>query len=159
MFIINYHIGFIEVPNLITLNVYTVGCQHNCPNCHTKDLQNFNHPNRKLLKINEFLRLIDKHEGFIQGVAWLGGDPIEQEQDLVEFASSAKKDYPNIKQILYTGYEFKDLPSWVLAPFDIIIDGKFNGIPVTDDNTNQKIYIKDNGWKVVTYKQLEGLFI
>lgn len=49
MFFHSFNIGYVDIPNLTTLNVYTVGCEHNCPGCHTSDLQNFNHKERKNL--------------------------------------------------------------------------------------------------------------
>lgn len=49
MYFHSFNVGFIDIPNLTTLNIYTVGCEHNCPGCHSKDLQNINHAERKEL--------------------------------------------------------------------------------------------------------------
>ena len=157
MFIHSMNIGFIEIPNKITLNIYTIGCKHNCNCCHSKNLQDFNHPAKKVLKNDELIDFIKKSRTLIDGICWLGGDPLEQESELI-LKSAIVKGFPNLLNILYTGYEFNVISESVKNITDIIVDGKFNGFPISDEKSNQKIYLKqDNQWKIITYNELKEI--
>ena len=68
----------------------------------------------------------------------------------------------NLLICCFTGYEFEklslekqlDLISYV----DILIDGPWQGIPITDSKSNQKIYIKEkNTYKNITWSELSDL--
>lgn len=70
MYIHSLDIGYIDIPNHITLNIFTVGCEHHCKGCHTPDLQNFNHPDRKEVTAIEINNKLG-HD-FYDGICWLG---------------------------------------------------------------------------------------
>jgi alpha-acetolactate decarboxylase len=64
----------------------------------------------------------------------------------------AKNDF-NLYVGAYTGYNIEDL-ALAGMNLDFIVDGKWNGIPVTDIKTNQRIFISNNGsWNKISYSQ------
>ena len=57
---------------------------------------------------------------------------------------------------IYTGKLFEDIKN-LLNDIDVVIDGPWNGIPVTDDNTNQRTFIRKNGdWTQIRFNQLKN---
>lgn len=147
-----YHslsIGFIEIPNINScLNIYTVGCPFKCKGCHNPDLQDLYHKDRKELTIIDIITPIKNSNNFINGICWLGGEPLFQFKDFIKTNYKIKKELPNILISLFTGYtldniiidypnEYQEL---IKLQLNYIIDGQWNGHPLSDPNTNQKIY-------------------
>ena len=60
MYFHSFNVGYIDIPNTTTLNIYTVGCPHNCIGCHAADLQDFNHKERQLLTADLILEKLNK---------------------------------------------------------------------------------------------------
>jgi anaerobic ribonucleoside-triphosphate reductase activating protein len=161
MYFNSFAIGYIDIPNKTTLNIYTVGCPHNCPGCHTPDLQNFNHPKRLKLTVNEIEKKLYTITDFFQGVCWLGGDPLYQFDEFININQMLKMNNPNLLIAVYTGYEFEKMPIDkqldLISCVDILIDGKWNGIPITDKNTNEKVWIKKNNTLIqISYENLKN---
>lgn len=162
MYIHSYNIGFIDIPNLTTLNIYTVGCPHKCDGCQAYDLQDINHKQRKELNIDEIISYIHDALGFIKGICWLGGDPLYQFDEFIKI-SKELKEKTNLIISCYTGYTLDDFSEeqkqQLLSVVDVLIDGKWQGIPVTEEKSNQKIYInKDNKFVNITYNELKQIF-
>jgi hypothetical protein len=63
----------------------------------------------------------------------------------------------NLKTCLYTGVLFDALNKDVLENLDLVVDGEWMGVPVTDENSNQKIWIKtdDLRWDIISWKDLK----
>lgn len=135
--------GFLEVPDKISLNIYSIGCSIQCPNCHNKHLWDFNNKNSYDLKTEEFENTIKSKKDIIKWVCFLGGEPLDQLCDTLLFARISKDE--NIHTCLYSGYSFdvikQKLPDEYLYAFDLIISEPFVEIPVTQEHTNQKIFI------------------
>ena len=149
MFYHSLNIGFIEIPKInASLNIYTVGCPFKCKGCHNPDLQNINHPERKVLESQMIEKYIHSSNGFINGICWLGGEPLFQFKDFISINHKLKSSFKDISIVLFTGYtlseikeqhpeEYTDLLNLKLS---YIIDGTWTGLPISDPNTNQKIY-------------------
>lgn len=148
-----YHsnaVKFLEVPFLnATLNIYTVGCEHYCNGCHSVDLQNINHPERKKLTKDILFTDIEKSKDLIGGICWLGGDPFLQFKDCLELSKAVKETYPELVNVVFTGYVLPELmeilnqagKDLLLSGYiDFIIDGKWEGYVLGDPNCNQNIY-------------------
>lgn len=139
--------GFLEIPNKISLNIYAQGCGIHCPGCQNEQIQNFN--GGISITYQQLKQSIEEHK-LCEWICWLGGDATFQSESLIEFNSLIKRDFPNLKICLYTGRLFKDLDERIKYNVDLIIDGPWKGIPVTQKGTNQKIYMNDrNGWKTI----------
>lgn len=162
MFFHTFSIGFIEVPTTnSSLNIYTVGCPHHCEGCHAADLQDINHPERQILTSKMIFDKIETGMGFIESICWLGGDPFYQFKDCYKISKEIKEKYPNLPIVVYTGYtldfirnEHRDI-DW--SVFNIIIDGKWNGHMLGQNECNQKIYeyINEN-FKEISYAKFCG---
>lgn len=154
MYFDSFAIGYIDIPNKTTLNIYTVGCIHNCPGCHTPELQNFEYKNRKLLTVEMIEEKLNSAEGFFQGICWLGGDPLYQFDEFIKINQMLKMNNPNLLITAYTGYEYEKFPIDkqldLISCVDILIDGPWKGIPITDIKTNQKVWINKNNTFVQT---------
>jgi pyruvate-formate lyase-activating enzyme len=160
MYFHSFNVGYIDIPNKITLNIYTVGCEHCCRGCHAEDLQNINHSERK--ELTSELILSKLNGDFYQGICWLGGDALYQYDEFIKINHELKLAKPDLKIYCFTGYEFEkmslDKQLDLISCVDILIDGPWKGIPVTDKNSNQKIYIKEkNTYKNITWQELEEI--
>ena len=150
-------LAFIEVPNKISLAIFTVGCEHNCKGCSNKALNEM--PNPSMFKCSEedFLKNVSNSIGLIDGICWLGGDPLYQEEEFLKYIKTTKQNYPLLFNCLYTGYQFEKINNEVKEYVDFIIDGKWTGKVLSDPETNQRIFKKENNnWKKIDYKIFKG---
>ena len=90
MYFHSFNIGYIDIPNTITLNIYTVGCPHHCAGCHSPDLQDINHKDRQVLSAALISEKIHTGKDFFQGICWLGGDPLYQFDDFIQINQELK---------------------------------------------------------------------
>lgn len=156
----SFNIGYIDIPAHTMLNIYTVGCEHNCPGCHAKDLQDINNPEAKKLTSKLILEKLNACAGFYNGVCWLGGDPLYQFDEFIRINKELKKH--NIFITAYTGYELQKLNqeqyNQLVSCVDILIDGLWKGKQISDPETNQKIWLnKDNKFNEITYEELKSV--
>jgi anaerobic ribonucleoside-triphosphate reductase activating protein len=142
--------GFSEIPGEISLNIYAQGCKLRCEGCQNPELQQFNAGST--LKIQDFIPIINKNT-LCNWICWLGGDVIYQPEGLLA-ANSFFKEH-GYKICLYTGIFFRNIDKNILSDIDLVIDGPWKGIPITDKNTNQRTYIKRDGkWVRTSFKKL-----
>lgn len=153
MFYHSLSVGFVEIPKInASLNIYTVGCPFKCKGCHNPDLQDINHKDRKELSIVDIINPIKHSNNFINGVCWLGGEPLYQFKDFVNINIDLKRRFPDIIISLFTGYILEEIKrdhpeeyeTLLYLKLNYIIDGQWNGFPISHEKTNQKIYIYDN---------------
>ena len=150
-------IGFIEVPNCVSLDIYAVGCRNNCPNCHNPQLRDFNYPKRFTLTEKAFVEKIEDSSGLIDGVCWLGGDCFYQPSAYKKLTRLVKETNCELFNCLYTGVDFEIIDSEMLIDTDIVIDGRWEGKVISDPETNQRIFKKiNNEWKKITYEEFSS---
>ena len=162
MFYHSFSIGYVEVPSLnSTLNIYTVGCPFHCNGCQNKELQDINHIERKELDVHEIVRAVKDSFGIIQGICWLGGEPFFQFDSCLKISKELKEEMLNIPVIAYTGYAIEkllDKNSDIPKYFDLIIDGQWNGHPISDPLTNQRFWKREkNKFIQLTYEQYKNI--
>ena len=131
--------GFVDIPDEISLNIYAQGCEKRCKGCQNEDLMPFTGGAK--LYISDVDKLLSDYS-LCEWVCWLGGDAVYQEEALIEFNKEFKN--KNLKVALYTGKKFNELSEELLDTLDLVIDGEWNGTPVTDPGSNQKIYSKSH---------------
>lgn len=160
-----YHslsIGYVEIPNLnSTLNIYTVGCPFHCKGCQNPDLQNINNPERKILLTSDIIKAVKNSFGIVEGICWLGGEPFYQFEECIEISSLIKQQLSTCLIAAFTGYtieELLDKNSNIPKYFDLIIDGQWNGHPISDPLTNQRFW-KSNGnsFLQLSYEQYKNV--
>lgn len=167
-----YHslsVGFVEIPKInASLNIYTVGCPFKCKGCHNPDLQDLNHKDRKKLTIDDIINPIENSNGFINGICWLGGEPLYQFNEFLKINLDIRKKYPKINITLYTGYTLENIKKDYEIEYNslqhiylnYIIDGQWNGYPISHEKTNQKIYTFDhtiNDYIPISYNKFKNV--
>ena len=149
-------LSFIDHPEgKASLVIYFCGCPHHCPGCHAPDLQDAHYykcvefTTKKLFrKLSEYIK---DTNGMIEGVVFLGGEPLLYSKFLEELCELLKDNYPKLDLVLYTGFVFEVVPPNLKKNLTYIIDGKFEidkkteGFPAS---LNQVIWFNDRGiWK------------
>lgn len=159
--ILHSWLDFPENDDCIVL--YTIGCVHNCTNCHNKKLQN----GHNKLSNDDILDLIIKAsiKYKTKNIVFSGGDPlyIENVLDVIYINKTLKN--KNFYTCVYTGYELDDLNTFMMS-FDYIKTGKYieekkqHTYKGEDKfqlaSTNQKLYKYENG--KYNLKSKDGIF-
>ena len=78
--------------------------------------------------VSDFLNLIFSYSDVIEGITFLGGEPLEQVESVAEIAKSVRQ--KGLSVLVFTGYKYEDIkdkPECVklLKNTDILIDGKY----------------------------------
>lgn len=92
----SYDITFQEVPGEISLTFLMSGCPLNCFDCHSKDAKDIK--NGKILTKELFEALLNKYNGYITCVCFLGGEWFDDIDKYISILNDR-----NIKVCLYTG--------------------------------------------------------
>jgi anaerobic ribonucleoside-triphosphate reductase activating protein len=140
--------GFSELPDMVTLNVYTVGCERKCDGCHNPELQDHNHPRAHevgALWIAETLA-----EGLHDALCLLGGEPTEQ-PDLLEVLKEVRERVSGAVLGMYTGLEWRQVPAELKKELDFIKTGPWRGLPLGHKDSGQELRRKSLGgsWSLV----------
>lgn len=108
--------------------IWVQGCLKRCEGCYNRDYQPL--IENQLLDtqdiIDDILKYKDKNS--LEGITFLGGEPLLQALQLREIAKSAQEN--NLTVLCYTGYEYKDIKDNIevanlLKYVDVLIDGEF----------------------------------
>lgn len=113
----------------INTTIFFSGCTFGCPGCFNKDIWSFNSgaPFTKEVMDNFITKANNKH---ISGVCILGGEPFQQDLDiLLEFVVRLKKEVGKPIHI-WSGYLYEDIISddkkfRILQLVDTLVDGQF----------------------------------
>lgn len=136
---------------------YTAGCTKTCKGCHNKWLQDYygveelffyDKNNRE-----EFLSPLKIYSDTgAQWVTILGGEPLMNDRlELSRLIRDAKN--LGYKVLLYTGYEFEEVSSYLKQDLDAIKTGSYDEDLKQEGellaSSNQKLWVKgeDNTWK------------
>lgn len=111
----------------IRVSVFVQGCSHHCPGCFNPETWDFNGGKTFNQKVKEqFLDLAKSKR--IVGFSILGGEPLQQDKDMLDLVKSMKEKYPDKTIWMWTGYKYEDLDDEqlkILKYVDVLIDGKF----------------------------------
>lgn len=107
--------------------LWVAGCSCHCKNCHNPQTWDFNAgvPFTEET-MQELLKALDKP--YISRITFSGGHPLEpQNIDTVTKISQIVYDkFPNIKQWLYTGYEWHNILCYdILKTLYVVVDGQY----------------------------------
>ncbi len=132
----------------IRVSLFVQGCKFRCKGCFNKETWDFDGGKEWNKEIEDiFIELC--MQAHIQAVSILGGEPLQQDDDLLHLLKRIKREVK--KPIsLWTGYKFEEIPAdkkeW-LNYIDEITDGQFveelkNLKLDFRGSSNQKRYIK-----------------
>lgn len=106
--------------------LYVSGCSIRCKGCHNKEAWDFS-CGKEFTKneISEILEFVS--HSYIKGFSLLGGEPFDQDSELlVDLLSQLKKTYPEKEIWCWTGYEFDQIKNKELTKFiDVAVCGPF----------------------------------
>lgn len=140
----------------IRVSIFFSGCTHHCFNCFNSELWDFNCGSQFTQStIDSIISLLAPP--YIKGLSILGGEPFQNENDVVKLCKAAKEKYPTKDIWVWTGYKFEEITdNPILQYADVIIDGKYE-----DDkrdltlkfrgSSNQRRWNKENN----TWKQID----
>lgn len=118
----------------VCLSFFTQGCPHHCPGCHNQETWSFDGGREFTPKVLEDIVQGISANGITRNFCIMGGEPLAEENlFLTELVlSNVKKEYPNIKIYLWTGYYYNELLehptphlNTVLKMVDVLIDGPY----------------------------------
>lgn len=141
--------GFVDVPGKISLNIFAQGCKKRCQGCQNPELQPFD--GGEDVSLEDMSRVLDERT-LSTWICWLGGDATYQEDEFIKFNKLFKE--RGYKICLYTGQKFQDVEN-ILENVDLVIDGEWEGKTVSDEESNQKCYLKKEKWEQINYNNLE----
>lgn len=111
----------------IRFTVWLQGCPHRCRGCHAKDMWPEN--GGEDVSVSEILERILSSDG-IEGVTFLGGEPLSQAAELSLLVKKIKK--AGLSVTVFTGFVYEDIEKHgsreqkeVLENTDLLIDGPY----------------------------------
>lgn len=111
----------------IRVSIYVQGCSRHCKDCFNKETWDFNggKPFTKGLK-QKFLELGKPKQ--IVGFSILGGEPLEQGEEMLDLVLSIKENHPTKTIWMWTGYKYEELSEQqlkIVKELDVLVDGEF----------------------------------
>jgi pyruvate formate lyase activating enzyme len=83
---------FIDFPDKIAAEIFTVGCNYSCPSCHAKHILH----GKENYSEEEIINYLNKSKGFIEGLVVSGGEPTLQD-GIIDFLKKIKNPEISIK--------------------------------------------------------------
>lgn len=109
------------------VSLYVQGCERHCKGCFNQETWDYTKGEEYTPETQiELLRAIDKE--YIHGISVLGGEPLDQDYNLLKLLQIIKYNYPTKTIWLYTGYTFEELSLSqleLLKYIDVLVDGEF----------------------------------
>lgn len=112
----------------IRTTIFVTGCTHKCHNCFNEEYQDFNYGNtwtdKETKEVIDYLKLDE-----IKGLTLLGGEPFQNEVDLLQVIRDIKKEVQ--KDIwIFSGYSYEEIlkdqdKKKLLEECDVLVDGRF----------------------------------
>lgn len=109
--------------------IWVQGCRKHCKGCYAKDSWDFNAGIE--YSVNYLYSLIKDERNNIEGITFLGGEPLEQAKDLSILAQKVKEEL-NLSVVCFSGYTYEEIKSKddsymnkLLEYTDLLIDGGF----------------------------------
>ena len=124
---INSYIPITDVEGVGTrFAIWVQGCSIHCKGCANSHMWDFD--SGTLYNTNDLINLISSYKDRVEGVTFLGGEPLEQIEAVTE-VSKAVQSF-GLSVIVFTGYEYKSLEhradfQELIKYVDILIDGRY----------------------------------
>lgn len=136
----------------INTSIFFCGCTHHCQGCFNTSIWDFKcgkpfDDNAKQLLI-EYLS-----DNEVKGLSILGGEPLQQGEEMYSLIKDIKSIFPNKKIWLWTGYYIDELNNEqknIINLCDYVIDGRFDknktdGRIILRGSTNQTVWYNSDG--------------
>ena len=137
--------------------IWCQGCLRRCPGCCNPHMQPM--IRRNLVEVKNLFELIKKHIELdaIEGVSFIGGEPLLQAEGFAELAQLCQE--VNLSVLLFTGYSYEDISSAdddnikkLLSCTDLLVDGEFVETLLDSErdwigSTNQRVIFLSERYK------------
>ena len=111
----------------IRVSIWVQGCSRHCKGCFNPETWDFNGGRIFNRRIKErFLDLAESKS--IAGFSILGGEPLQQGEDMLYLVKDMKERYPDKTIWMWTGYRYEDLDGLqreIISYIDVLVDGEF----------------------------------
>ena len=146
--------------------IWCQGCEKRCPGCCNKKMQEFTQ--RHIVAVKDIINLIKNSykKNNIEGVTFVGGEPMLQAEGFAEIAEWCQQN--NLTVLSFTGYLYTELKvlnnrhiDKLLKNLDILVDGPFIQEQFDTDrdwvgSKNQKLYFLSDRYKTgIEYEHKE----
>lgn len=114
----------------INTTIFFSGCKFKCPGCFNKEAQDFNYGKEYNSEVEDLLIFYAKDKHSV-GVCILGGEPFQQDLDVILRLVKRIKNEVKKPVHMWTGYIFEDLlkdpkKREILNYIDTLVDGRFD---------------------------------
>ena len=120
--------SIVDGPGIRTV-VFTQGCPHHCKGCHNPKTHPFD--KGKLMNIEDIVEILTSNP-LSTGLTISGGEPLVQENEVLELIKQYKKIKPNHNIMIYTGFTYEYLLKQnnpvineIFSLTDYLIDGPY----------------------------------
>lgn len=139
----------------IRTTIWFTGCKFHCKNCFNSQIWDFNSGDRfdEHIKDMLFKYLSDEH---VKGLSVLGGEPLQQGEEMLEFLKEVKERFPSKDIWLWTGYyinELNDLQKSIISLCDFVVDGRFE-----EDKKDARLYFRGSSNQTIWENNFDGTF-
>lgn len=106
--------------------IWVQGCSLHCKGCANSTM--WDKKGGIVYKVEELIDLIKSYKDKIEGITFLGGEPLEQIEAVTEISKAVQK--MGLSVLVFTGYKYSELSERkefkeLAKHIDILIDGKY----------------------------------
>ena len=115
----------------VSVSLWTQGCPHHCKGCFNQSTWNYKDGKEFTQADCDYILSILNKDNIKRNFSVLGGEPLcpENIEGVLSLIEMVKRDFPDIKVYVWTGYLFEELinryPNLNFNCIDVLIDGKF----------------------------------
>ena len=114
-----------EGPNK-RFSIWVQGCSLHCKGCANSAM--WDKEGGTVYKIEELIDLIKSYKDKIEGITFLGGEPLEQIEAVIEICKAVQE--IGLSVVVFTGYKYSELTDMntfkeLKKYIDILIDGRY----------------------------------
>ena len=112
----------------IRTTIFVTGCTHKCHNCFNEEYQDFDFGDPWTQRVTDEI-IEDLKLDEVKGLTILGGEPFQNEVDLLQVIRDIKKEVQ--KDIwIFSGYTYEEILKYqdkkkLLEECDVLVDGRF----------------------------------
>ena len=111
----------------IRVSLFVQGCNRHCDGCFNPETWDYNGGRIFNRRIQELFLDLGK-EKRITGFSILGGEPLDQDEHMLELIKQIKERYPDKTIWMWTGYTYEELSDKqmeIVKLLDVLVDGPF----------------------------------
>ena len=111
----------------IRVSLFVQGCNRHCDGCFNPETWDYDKGQIFNRRIQELFLDLGK-EKRITGFSILGGEPLDQEEHMLELIKQIKERYPDKTIWMWTGYTYEELTDKqmeIVKLLDVLVDGPF----------------------------------